>query len=381
MDRSPIWRWLVASMASVLVAARPAQAFLRFNDGTDQIFVTGTVATGYDSNIFASKGGAGDTTTNGSLSLEYQRRAGYIGVNASLAWNIGRFDKHTGQDFANPSASAEFTKETGRTTGSLQLNAARQSSADTAANERTTSMNYGANLNWKYPVVERFTLSGALGWSQTDYVNSPGLTNLSTYTANIDLFYVYTTERDLFGGYRIRLSDTSANTQDVDQDIHFGVNGQILPKLTGNISVGWQVRQSTGPGGVSLGQFEDLTASGSATWSYSKKLNFTGQISKDFSTTSTDITTDSLTVNLAASYAYSAKWSATANVGYGLNKFLGAAGGGRVDYDLSWGVGVNYTQSDHFKASLVYGGFENWSNAAQANYFRNTLTLTLTSRW
>ncbi len=381
MDRSPLWRWLLAWMAALLVAVRPAQAFLRFNDGTDQIFVTGTMTMGYDSNIFASKGGAGDSTTSGSLSLEYQRRAGYIGVNASLAWNVGRFGKHTAEDFANPSATVEFTKETGRTTGTLQLNAARQSSADTAANERTTSMSYGANLNWKYPVVERYTLSGSLGWTELTYINSPGLSNLSTYTANLDLFYVFTTERDLFGGYRIRLSDTSANSRDVDQDVHLGVNGQILPKLNGNVSVGWQVRQSTGPGGVSAGQFSDFTSSGSATWSYSKKLNFTGQITKDFSTTSTNISTDSLAANLQAAYAYNARWSATANVGYGLNRFLGVGGGGRRDYDVSWGLGLNYTQSDHFKASLSYGGFKNWSTAAEANYVRDTLSLSLTSRW
>jgi hypothetical protein len=365
----------------MLFSARTAHAFLRFNDGTDQIFVTGTVATGYDSNIFASKGGSGDTTTNGSLAVEYQRRAGYIGVNASLTWSIGRFNKNTAEDFANPSALVELTKETGRTTGSLQLSAARQSSADTAANERTTSMSYGANLNWKYPVVERYTLSGALGWTELTYVNSPGLTNLTTYTANIDLFYVYTTERDLFGGYRIRFSDTSASTSDVDQDVHIGVNGQILPKLNGNVSVGWQVRNSTGPGGVSAGQFSDITASGSATYAYNKKLSITGQITKDFSTTSTNVTTDSLAANAEADYAYNAKWSATATVGYGLNKFLGVGGDNRTDYDFTWGAGLNYTQSDHFKASLVYGGFENWSTAAEANYVRNTLTLTLTSRF
>ena len=65
-----------------------------------------------------------------------------------------------------------------------------------------------------------------------------------------------------------------------------------------------------------------------------------GQVGKDFSTTSTNISTDSLTANLNVTYAHNAKFSVFGNLGGGINKFLGVTGAGRRDFDLTWGAGL-----------------------------------------
>ena len=381
MQRPTFWRWLTAWLAAMMLATSSARALVRFNDGKDQIYVTGTVAYGIDSNIFSSKGGGGDSTFNFGLNVEYQRRAGIIGVNAAMGWDLWRFDKFPSENFLNPHMSLELAKDTGRTTGSLQLSAARQSSTDSAANLRTQSWAYGTNLNWKYPVVERYTLSGGIGYSLMDYQDNTSVSDLATFTANVDMFYVYNTERDLMAGYRYRLSDTSTNTQDVDHNIYAGVSGKIFSKLSGNVRVGYQLRQSAAVGPIPASTFTGYTLSGGAGWALTKRISLTGSVGKDFTTTSTDISTDSLTASLQADYTYNAKHSYFAGIGYGESKFLGVAGAGRRDYNFSWNAGVNYTPSEHFKVSLAYSYFQNWSNRTASNFARDSVTLTLTSRW
>jgi len=93
----------------------------------------------YDSNLFANAAGAGDTSYSLSFGADYVRRAGWIGLNASVGVNATRYGKFTREDFENPTFTAAFSKQSGRTTGSLTLSAARESRADVAANLATKS--------------------------------------------------------------------------------------------------------------------------------------------------------------------------------------------------------------------------------------------------
>jgi hypothetical protein len=374
-------RRLACGIALLFLVATPGRALLRFNDGLDQIHVIGTAALGWSSNIFSSQNGSSDTTYNASLNLEYRRRAGYIGVNAGLGWDFGRFQKFTSENFANPHASLEFTKDFGRSTGSLLLKAAKQSSTDSAANVRTQSKSYDAELGWKYPVNDHYTFSGTFARTQLDYINNVALVGLVSYLVSLDVFRAYSEERDYFGGYRIRLSDSTAGSSSVDHNFSLGVSGLVIPKVSGSLRLGYQLRQSRASGTAATSTFHGLSAASTVSYAPNRKLVFTGQLSKDFSTTSTDISTDTIAANLNASYAYNAKFSVFADVGGGMNRFLGALGAGRRDYYFTWGFGANWTQSDRFKASLSYDWFHNWSNVARADFTRQGLSLTLTSRW
>lgn len=120
-----------------------------------------------------------------------------------------------------------MTKDSGRTTGALSLLAQRDSRADPAANMRTDSWNYDAGLDFRYPVIERYSVSGSLDYGLRDYTDNTVLVDLSTYAASADLFYVVTTARDLIAGYRMRSSNTSADTSFQDHAFTLGVSGRI----------------------------------------------------------------------------------------------------------------------------------------------------------
>jgi len=378
MGQRIFWRWLTVATVALVFLAPKGWALVKFNEGKDQVFVNASVSIGYDSNIFARKGGEGDVLTSSSFGIEYARHAGYIAVNASANWTLGQFNSNTAQNFSNPNLNLELVKNSGRTTGSFTLSAARQSSADTAINMRTDSWNYAAGLNWKYPVIDRYSVSGGLNYGLTEYQQAaPGIYNLTTYGAKADLFYAYNSERDLIAGYAIQISDSAANTQTIDHIFTVGVSGKVLPKVNGTVRAGYEIRQDG-----STGQsFDSWNATSSVTWNLSRRVSFTGTLKKSFSTTATDATIDTLSANLDMQYTLNAKWVLYSGVGGGENEFLSGASTGRKDYYFTWSAGVNYSLNEHFKASLTYSFFENWSNQGIGNYDRDSITLTLSTRW
>ncbi|MFA6286078.1 MAG: outer membrane beta-barrel protein [Opitutaceae bacterium] len=378
MGQRLFWKWAAAAIAAATLLATQGWALVKFNEGRDQIFVTASTAIGYDSNISASNGGAGSVTTTTSFGIEYARRAGYIGVNAGVAWNLGQFGSDTSQNFSNPSMNLELVKSSGRTTGSLTLSAARESSADTAVNMRTDSWKYAAGLNWKYPVIDRYSLAGNFNYGLVSYQNAaPGIYNLTTYGASVDLFYVYTSERDLFTGYAIGFSDSGANTQTTDHSFTVGVSGRILPKVNGSVRAGYEIRQD----GTTGQSFDSWTATSSVSWNMNRRVTFTGTLNKAFSTTATNASIDSLNATLDIQYSLTGKWSLFTSIGGGENDFLNGPVTGRRDYYFTWNAGVNYSLNDHFKASLAYSYYQSWSNRAAGNYDRDSYTLNLSTRW
>lgn len=166
----------------------------------------------------------------------------------------------------------------------------------------------------------------------------------------------------------------------MDQSFSVGVSGRVIDKINGSVRVGWQIRQSTTVGGPNE-TFQALTASADTSWDITKHAKILGHLGKDFTTTATNISTDSLTAGLQAQYAHDARLSFVAGVGYGLNKFLGPLGGGRQDQNLSWNAGVNYSYNDHFKVSLNYDYFINWSTLAASSFARHGVNVTVSSRW
>lgn len=371
-------------------------ALISLNDSHDHIYVTGTVGLGWDSNVYANSDATSDYSTTASILAEYTRRAGWIGVNANIQLDAARYNDLTSENFNNPRFNAELTKQTGRTTGSLTLSAARQSRADAAVNMRSTSWNYASGLNFRYPIAGRYTLTGSLGYSFVHYLGEGLFPDLGTYSASADLFRILSSERDLTIGYRYRHSETSIDSTSEDHAATVGLSGKLIRGLNGNIRAGYQVRvPHSAPGsGVSDESFSSWTASASATYALNRRINFTGTLAKDFATTATDVSVDTTTASVDAHYAYSARWNFGIAANAGDSRFLGE--GGRVvvasgppvvygphrhDNFVSANVSINYSLNEHLKMSASYAWFKNWSTTPFADFVRSSYNLNLSSRW
>ncbi|MFT3781653.1 MAG: outer membrane beta-barrel protein [Nibricoccus sp.] len=365
-----------------LAAAGQSRALIKFNDAHDELFVTGTASIGYDSNIYADSNATSDTLFSESVDLAYQRKAGMLGVNAEIGWDFGQFAKNTSENYADPHVSAELTKGTGRTTGSLTAGAQRRSRTEYALNTRTVSLDYNTGLNFKYPVIERYSISGQFAYDYQDYVNNAALFDIRTYSAGGDLYYVYTSQRDILGGYRLRVTDTTNTTRSYDHSFTLGTTGKLLPKLNGTIRAGYQFRQTDRN---NLGRkdetFSAFTTTTSATWTASKRVNITGILSRDFTTLATDVNVDNSSASITAAFATTSHVTFFCGGGAGHLRYLGTLSGGRRDTYVNGDTGVNYTLNDHLKITLTGTWYKNWSKLDQADFIRRTLSLQVTSRW
>lgn len=396
------WGEVRAALAIVLavsLACSPGRALVSLNDGHDKIFVSGSLSVSHDSNVFANSDNRGDYVYSTSLGAEYTRRAGWIGVNASASVSSSHFANLRGQDFDNPSFGLEFTKQSGRTTGALTLSAARESRADAAVNLRSTSWNIPIGLHFKYPIVGTYTLAGSLGYSSRRYLDETVFASLATYNASVDLLHVLTTERDVMAGYRYRFSETSRNSTSVDHSFSLGLNGKLIRGIMGGFRVGYQIRNADGivnAAGLRTADtsFGSWTASGSAMYAISKKMQLSGTIAKDFSTTATDSSVDTTTAGLELQYAYSSHWSMNASAGWGDTVFLGESGrvvisagpppllgAHRHDNYLTWGGTLGYSLNEHLRTSLNYTWFKNWSTISYGDFLRSSWSVSMSSRW
>jgi Putative beta-barrel porin 2 len=370
--------WATRGLVIAQLSCASLPALVKFNEGRDQIFVNAGLSVGYDSNIFATRDAVGDIFTNTNVGLDYARKAGLIGVSASAGWNLGTFADNGESDFSNPKLTLDFSKETGRTTGSLSLSSARESEADPNVNLRTESWNHDLSLNWRYRVIERYSLSGTLGYTLLDYIdNSAGFIDLDTYSASVDLGYTYTSTRELFFGYRIRESDTSTGGSTTDHSLTGGINGKILAKLNGSVRLGYQLREDAVTGDIYGGTNGEV----SLTWSATKRLSVSLSLVKDFSTTATDSSLDSTQLNLNSQYSLTRRWNLSATVGGGESKFFSGADEGRDDRFLTATTGATFTINEHFTTALTYSYFKNWSNQDNSAFDRHSVTLNLSTNW
>lgn len=390
-----VGRHAASALLLALLASTPAHALLRFNDGRDQIYVTAYVGAGYDSNVFGrATGDNADTIITGGVGMEYARKAGMIGVNGRLGWDFGSFASFNSEDFVNPHASLEFTKGTGRTTGAMQFNARRDSRADPTIGLRTDSWNYGVNLNYRYPVIERYSISGNIGWDRTDYMDDGVMfSDLDSYTIGTDLFYSWRSDRDLLAGYRVRFGDAQAGSKSTDHTVYVGVSGRIVGKLSGSARVGWNHRITSYPGAIDDDTHDGAYVSLASTWPASRKATFTVSATQDFSTTSTNFQTRSTTADINGQFSHTVKLSTHANLGGGRTEYISGYGRGapgitpgfngdaRTDHFITAGVGASYSVNSHLTLSTGYTCYRNWSSLPGYDFTRHSIDLTLSTRW
>jgi len=88
------------------------------------------------------------------------------------------------------------------------------------------------------------SLTSILGYSLKDYINTPGLANLASYNAGLNLAYTINSARDLFMGYNFGSNKPRATAASTITRFNVGVEGKILPKLNGTVSIAmnWKFR-------------------------------------------------------------------------------------------------------------------------------------------
>ncbi len=373
------------AVAAIAISTPALHALVSLEDGKDHLYVDATVEMGYDSNLFANSNRTGSMVYQGSLSTEFVRHAGWIGVNGTISLGYARYGSLKGQNYQDPKYTVELTKQTGRTTGSLTASIQREHREDVTVNTRDVSWNYDAALNFQYPVIERYSFSGSLGYSHIDYQDKALFTNLSTYSGSLYLYYVLSEQRDFFVSYRTMYSDEATGAYDIDKDLSAGISGKIYGPFNGSVQFGYQTRKPYGT--VDKGTFNDVSANGTATWNMDRRKSITASLSRSFATTATAQSVEFTKAGLLFQDSFTSRASATVSVDVGQNKFLGLEGlirpGGpaRVDSFYSLNASYFYTLNPHVKFSISYAYYQSYSNLAYAEFPRHQVNMSLLSHW
>lgn len=366
---------LALALAALLLAPPSAFALLNIDGTRNQVFVFGNATFAYDSNVFAQSAPEGDYVFSASVGVELKRRAGIIAVNARAIFAYQQFAEFTDQSSWNPSFNLELNKTTGRTTGALTISAFRSSRADAAVNLRTQTWNFPIGLNVKYPVNDKFYLTSNTSYLQRSYVaENAGLLDYMDIGQSIDLFYVFTSKLDLVAGYRTRIGHTDVGTT-TDHSFSFGVMNGLLPKVNGSVRLAYQIRETES--GETFDQFSINTG---LTWNATRKLTVSNSIGRDFNTTATGITVDSITAGLRANYVFTRKFQAEGGIAYGRNRFLGISPARRDDF-FSWDLGATYSFNEHLRVTASYNYMKNWSTLSFSDFERSGYSVDVSSRF
>jgi hypothetical protein len=377
-----------AAVAAVAVFAPRAQALVSLEDGKDHLFVDATADISYDTNVFTNAQDQGSLVFQGSLSTEFTRRAGWIGVNVTAALDWAHYAEYRTQDYADPTLKAEFTKQSGRTTGTLTFGVGRTAKADVDVNTRDVSWNYNAGLNFQYPVIERYSISGSFVFNRVIYQDQALFTNETTYSGNLYLYYILNEVRDLFVDYQTELTDEAKGAgNSIDRSLSVGVSGKVIGPFNGSFQVGYGTRGPEGPSGPFSTTSSNWSASGSMSWNLSRRMALSADLTRDFSTTAEALSVEATTAGLTFQDSITAKASLTVDLTAGENQFLGSEGdtapGGkqRVDTFASLSASYFYTVNKHLKAFVTYTYYRNWSTLPYAEFPREELSGGLSSHW
>ena len=271
----------------------------------------------------------------------------------------------------------------------MTLGIQREDRADVDVNTRDISWNYNVGLNFNYPVIERYSISGILRL-QPGGLPGPGslFTNQTTYSGNLYLYYILNEVRDLFVDYRTQYTDEARGFGDeVDRSLSAGVSGKVFGPFNGSLQAGYDVRSPNGSTGKNSVRSDDWSASGTLTWNMSRRMTLSSDISREFSTTAEALSIDTSRLGLTFQDSLTAKASLTLDAAVGENAFLGASGavtpGGeqRVDRFLSLGGSYFYTLDKHLKAYVTYDYYRSWSTLPYAEFPRDQIDVGLTTHW
>ncbi len=198
----------------------------------------------YDSNIEGIKDGESDIEMTYVPTISFTRQSGIIGLQASLGGAFGFFADQSEFDYqliqSNVTVLYPNTPDIPYTL-TLSGGYNETNDVDTFSGRRLEYGVGGVNGSLRYNVNERWGFRVSGSWSDLEYDDSR-FSSQTTKGGGADLFYRYSEKLDVFLGYSYR--ETSAFTDSEDHTFRISLEGDITPKVTGELGFGYQIRET-----------------------------------------------------------------------------------------------------------------------------------------
>lgn len=362
------------------LAATPAFAapFLAIGENAE-LFVTASTSVRFEDNIdFASVNEESDeifefvpgaeltfgkaSLTSGSFAI-YER---FIAYSDNTKYNDELFNAV----FESAYTGAKLTLTTNASYRELN-----QTTQDVQAIIASTEIAAGAKA--ELALTEKSKVGAGVQYNERDY-DSAGLADRSTYTIPVNYYFAIRPKLDLSAGVRYRSTDVEQAFSD-SEDFYFnvGARGEFTPKLTGNFSVGYTVRDADTAPGID-GDDTLFGFNAGLAYAYSPKTQFTLDASNDFDTASNGGGQEKSSISLGANSQISPALSLRSSVTYQQIDYVGVS---RTDDYLIFNLGATYVLNEHVNFSASYSHYTNESDFAPSEFSANILSLSANFRY
>lgn len=337
---------------------------------------TGQTVAKWDSNIFRQENGEVSDKSlifSPGLSAIFGRNASNLDIGASTSLDFVRYQDRDELD----SELFHFQTTAAYQSGRIQSSAMYSFDESKSNNELTNVAgdlvereSEKINLSAEYTLSPKFSFKLGHEIDDAVYTGTYAATfSDRAYTRTpVNVFYELTPKLDLSFGYVRADIDVDGSSNDATTDtFNVGFRGELLPKLTGNLKVGFVDYENEG------GTRDETTLSLKAdlNWKVSSKISHRLDLFRDFDAASTGFGTAETKVRWNTSYALDSKTLLSGRVGYNIRDYLSS---NREDSLLTLGLNGSYRLNNYWNLNAGYVFSKNDSNLDGSSYDDNIIT-------
>lgn len=358
-------------------------AFVTFDHG--RLVGTGTARVDYDSNIFISHSQVSDTIATATGGIDYQRDAGIVTCDLGTGLTAQAFAKHSDQNTTDPYFTARMGyAPSDKTNLHGDLDYRRNSIANEFVNARTESDDLVFNSTLEYLGTEKLGLRSAVGYSQSDYITK-GYSDVGSDYFGVYGVYVYSPKLKLLSGVTATDSWTKhratagLSPDSTDWRYTVGAEGELAPKVTGNVNVGVTRRNFKNAG---FQGSSDVYLSTQLNWAAAEKTTWSLVASRSLTLTAADQSAKTFSTELEVVQVLAEKLTGEAAVGWQSADYQSFRQiGNRNDDGYTLRGRLAYTVNDAVSCDLSAGYRNNHSNLLISTYDRVNVGAGVTVRF
>lgn len=242
---------------------------------------------------------------------------------------------------------------------------------DLVEREITTAGFYG-----EYTFSNKFGFGAGANLAHTYFQTyQPFFADSTVFTIPADLYYKFSQKLDFSVGYQYRDTDVEGPSDSTDHFFNVGARGELAPKVSGRVRVGWTTRDYDLAANSNEDSFTVITG---LTYTPTQKIGLNLDIVRDLGTSGQGAGVENTNIRLGGTYKFSPFISGDAGVSYEKSDYNS---GVRDDETLSFTVGASYTPNDYIKLSVGYVFQDNDSSLAGYDYTNNVINVTASLRY
>lgn len=346
------------ALALLLGANASAASFVAVGENAE-LFLTANVAVSMDDNIYLrASNEADDTIVSFTPGLDF-----VFGRNAATSGNVYyrhqflRYSDYSQQDTDLANVGLNTLYNSGKSKFNFGV-----SFAELAQNDNTVA---GAIIerdvtsvraSGEVGVSEKTSIGAGVNLEKNNYALGT-FTDSTVWNVPVDMYFEYSPKLQASVGYRYRNTELSGAA--LDSKDHFfsvGARGEFTPKLTGQIRVGYTLRDFS-----NNTDDTDFGAEANLTYAFSEKTSVAINALSDYSSTPVGASTQVKRLGVSSNTRVTEQWSWNANLSYSVTEY-----DRREDSLVSGGLGLTYIYSNFVNFAATYSVRSNSSDSKTA---------------